>query len=466
MGSGRDDDDDSGWQTKTQVIKGGTKVAARTDGGEYRAAEAGGLARLRELERQADHVGMAGWLTRKFDIRLWMTRLDYLHCRVLLADTGREAPADALSFYRRAGWSGAALETYRARFGNFGKRIHAMPDRYRRIVDGERLRIGAHDWRVVVGTGHSPEHACLHCPELKLLISGDQVLPRISSNVSVHPTEPDANPMADWLASLDKLKAQVPDDVLVLPAHNEPFRGLHARLDHLAQGHHRSLARLLKTLDQPKRVIDVFGALFARAIDPAEGSMQLGLASGESIARAIHGANCVTNHRVEATMRLAGRLPRTARASERQEVCVQTSASQPPWSRSHRSAPKVTTNAPVRSGSRRRPRSAPSGSAEPSRRRSVASKSRPPKAMAATSGAIAILNTSASATAPPASSQRTGACDGAAITERSSTSGAERSTAGCVRCISSAAAETLPRRATAWKVASWRKVAFLVSGMA
>jgi len=119
---------------------------------------------------------------------------------------------------------------------------------------------------------------------LKLLISGDQVLPRISSNVSVHPTEPEADPMSDWLASIAKIKAEVPDDVLVLPAHNEPFRGLHARLDHLAQGHHRSLARLLKTLDQPKRVIDVFGALFARAIDPAEGSMQLGLASGESIA--------------------------------------------------------------------------------------------------------------------------------------------------------------------------------------
>ena len=231
-----------------------------------------------------DHVGMAGWLTRKFDCPLWMTKLEYLNCRVLAADTGREAPTDAIRFYRRAGWGEAAIEDYRARFGKFGQFIHALPDSYRRIRDGETLRIGEHDWRVVVGYGHSPEHACLHCPELKLLISGDQVLPRISSNVSVHPTEPEADPMSDWLASIAKIKAEVPDDVLVLPAHNEPFRGLHARLDYLAQGHHRSLARLLKTLDQPRRVIDVFGALFARAIDPAEGSMQLGLASGESIA--------------------------------------------------------------------------------------------------------------------------------------------------------------------------------------
>ncbi len=231
-----------------------------------------------------DHIGMAGWLTRKFDCQLWMTKTEYLNCRVLAADTGREAPDDAIRFYRRAGWDDGAIEDYRARFGKFGQFIYALPDSYRRIRDGEMLRIGGRDWRVVVGTGHSPEHACLHCPDLKLLISGDQVLPRISSNVSVHPTEPEADPLHDWLSSIEKIKAAVPDDVLVLPAHNEPFRGLHARLDHLAQGHHRSLSRLLKSLDRPKRVIDVFGALFARAIGPADGSMQLGLASGESIA--------------------------------------------------------------------------------------------------------------------------------------------------------------------------------------
>ncbi len=149
------------------------------------------------------------------------------------------------------------------------------------VIDGEVLRIGKHDWRVIVGTGHSPEHACLYCPELKLLISGDQVLPRISSNVSVHPTEPDENPMADWLASLAKLKAQVPDDVLVLPSHNECFRGLHARLDYLAAAQHRTLNRLLKSLAEPRRTIDVFAALFARAIGEGDAGL-LNLATGES----------------------------------------------------------------------------------------------------------------------------------------------------------------------------------------
>ena len=230
-----------------------------------------------------DHIGMAGWLTQKFNCTLWMTQLEYLHCRVLTADTGRKAPDDAVAFFQKAGWSAGAIEAYRGRFGNFGKYIHALPESYRRITDGETLRIGAHQWRVIVGTGHSPEHACLYCPERQLLISGDQVLPRISSNVSVHPTEPDADPMRQWMASLAKLKHEVPDDVLVLPAHNDCFRGLHARLDYLAASQERALDRLRKTLREPKRAVDVFVALFGRSIDEADAGL-LSLATGESLA--------------------------------------------------------------------------------------------------------------------------------------------------------------------------------------
>jgi glyoxylase-like metal-dependent hydrolase (beta-lactamase superfamily II) len=234
-----------------------------------------------------DHVGMAGWLARKFQCRLWMTRLEYLTCRVLVADTGREAPDEAVTFYRRAGWDEDAIERYRTRFGGFGRNVHALPDSYRRVVDGESIRIGRHDWRIVVGNGHSPEHACLYSPALKVLVSGDQVLPRISSNVSVFPTEPDADPLGDWLASLAKLRAQVPDDVLVLPSHNEPFRGLHARLDALEAGHQRSLDRLRRLLAEgPCRAVDAFSALFARNIGADQ--MLLGLATGESIAHLNH----------------------------------------------------------------------------------------------------------------------------------------------------------------------------------
>jgi glyoxylase-like metal-dependent hydrolase (beta-lactamase superfamily II) len=227
-----------------------------------------------------DHIGMAGWLTRQHSCRLWTTRLEYVTCRMLVADTGREAPADGVRFYHAAGWDDAALEHYRARFGGFGKAVYALPDSYRRVVDGEELTIGRRIWRAVVGRGHSPEHLCLHCPELKVLISGDQVLPRITSNVSVFPTEPDADPLSEWLTSLASIKQRVSDDVLVLPSHNEPFRGLHARLDALIEGHEVRLARLAAALANPKRAVDVFGLLFRRRV----GVEMLSMATGESIA--------------------------------------------------------------------------------------------------------------------------------------------------------------------------------------
>ena len=107
------------------------------------------------------------------------------------------------------------------------------------------------------------------------------MLPRITSNVSVFPTEPDADPLNDWLTSLEQIKRRVPDDVLVLPAHNDPFRGLHARLDYLGASHHEALGKLLALLDSPKRAVDVFGALFSRPIDDKH---LLGMATGESLA--------------------------------------------------------------------------------------------------------------------------------------------------------------------------------------
>ncbi len=251
----------------------------------WRKAFAGPLAgktvsRVFVTHMHPDHTGMAGWLTRKFACRLWITRLEFLTCRSLAADTGLEAPDEALAFYRTAGWDETAIENYRSRFGFFGKSLHVLPNSFRRLNDRDRFMVGDHEWEVVVGSGHSPEHACFYCPGLKLMISGDQVLPRISSNVSVFPTEPDADPLRDWLTSLARIKTRIPDDVLVLPAHNDPFHGLHARLDQLIDGHERILKRLRRQIAEPKRSIDVFGTLFGRAIDDSV----LGMATGESIA--------------------------------------------------------------------------------------------------------------------------------------------------------------------------------------
>ena len=239
-----------------------------------------GVTRVICTHMHPDHMGMAGWLTQQYDCRLWTTRLEYLTCRVLVADTGREAPPDGLRFYHAAGWDEDALASYKARFGGFGKAVYALPDSYRRIVDGEELAIAGRPWYAVIGRGHSPEHLCLHCAELRVLISGDQVLPRITSNVSVFPTEPDANPLEEWLESLASIGKRVPDDVLVLPSHNEPFRGLHARLAALISGHEQRLARMQEELATPKRAIDVFGVLFRRRV----GADMLIMATGESVA--------------------------------------------------------------------------------------------------------------------------------------------------------------------------------------
>ena len=249
----------------------------------------GGLPVTRVLvtHMHPDHVGLAGWLTRRYGCKLWMTREEYLSCRVLAADTSSQPPQEALDFYSSAGWTDEQLDVYRVRSGSLSKMSGPLPHSYRRLRDSEELTIGDLHWKVVVGTGHSPEHACFYCPELKLLISGDQVLPGISSNVSVYPTEPLADPLADWLQSIEKIRRLVPDDVLVLPAHNEPFRGLHARLEHLAAGHASGLERLRDSLREPRRAVDVFGALFARPI-LGEDLQILQLATGESLAHLNH----------------------------------------------------------------------------------------------------------------------------------------------------------------------------------
>lgn len=227
-----------------------------------------------------DHSGLAGWLVRKHSAALWMSRLEYLMLRVLVGYTGQEAPAEAVRFYRQAGWTEEALDRYRARFGEFGKNVYALPDAFHAIADLDEVSIGGRPWEVVVGNGHSPEHAMLYCRKTKVLISGDQVLPQISSNVSVHPLEPDADPLTDWLRSLERIRLRVPEDVLVLPSHGAPFHGLHARIDRLMNGHEEGLRRLAALLETPRRAVDVFPALFKRQVD----EKVLGLATGESLA--------------------------------------------------------------------------------------------------------------------------------------------------------------------------------------
>jgi len=226
-----------------------------------------------------DHIGQAGWICRRYGAALWMSRLEYITARVLVTDEP-PAPQEAIDFLIAAGWEDSWVEAYRERYGMFGKGVCALPQVYTRIEDRRDIEIDGRTWRVITGSGHSPEHVCLWQPELKLFISGDQVLPKISSNVSVWPTEPAADPLNDWMSSCWRLMAAIPDDVLVLPSHNTPFHGLHARLEGLIEGHEKRLIRLERGLSEPKSAVELFSTMFMRKISSGDRMM----ATGETLA--------------------------------------------------------------------------------------------------------------------------------------------------------------------------------------
>jgi glyoxylase-like metal-dependent hydrolase (beta-lactamase superfamily II) len=227
-----------------------------------------------------DHVGLAGWLTERFAVPLLMTRGEWLFGRLLSVDVRDAPPAEAIAYWRAAGWQEARIEAEAAKgWGRFASVVSPIPVSFIRIQEGDRLTIGDRTWRILIGSGHCPEHACLIDDEAGLMIAGDQVLPRITSNVSLSLSEPEADPLGDWLASIGKLKG-LPDSLLVLPSHGDPFTGLHARLDALDFGHRDRLDALHARLEEPLRAVDCFGVLFARAIEDS----MLGLATGEALA--------------------------------------------------------------------------------------------------------------------------------------------------------------------------------------
>ncbi|MEO0576383.1 MAG: MBL fold metallo-hydrolase [Pseudomonadota bacterium] len=227
-----------------------------------------------------DHVGCAGWLCEKHDVPLYMTRGEYLMCRVLVADTGKEAPLAGQQFYQAAGFDTDALDRYREMFGGFGKAVYQMPDAFERLQHGQILEIGSREWQVITTSGHCPEHASLYCAKDKLLIAGDQLLPTISSNVSVWPTEPNADPLGFWLDSCRLLLDSIAEDTLVLPSHGKPFRAAHMRLNALIDEHETGLEKLKTLCQTPQRTIDTFPALFKSKITPGN----LIMATGEAIA--------------------------------------------------------------------------------------------------------------------------------------------------------------------------------------
>ncbi|MEK6541983.1 MAG: MBL fold metallo-hydrolase [Pseudomonadota bacterium] len=272
-------DDDGG----TAIVDTGLRLPPCSDA--WEALFAGALAdtaitRIICTHMHPDHIGLAGWLVKRFGVPLHMTRGEWLTARLMVSDVRDEPPAEVTAMQRAAGWDDAAIEAARAQgWGRLRRVVHHLPYGYSRMVEGQLLSLGPHDWRVVIGSGHSPEHACLLGERDGVLIAGDQILPRISSNVSLSSGEPDANPLGEWLASIAKLM-QLPADLLVCPAHGEPFRGLHVRLRALHDEHHERLDAMVAALDEPRRAVDCFPLLFKRVI----GDEHRGLATGEALA--------------------------------------------------------------------------------------------------------------------------------------------------------------------------------------
>jgi glyoxylase-like metal-dependent hydrolase (beta-lactamase superfamily II) len=228
-----------------------------------------------------DHIGMAGWICERWRVPFYMTEVEYLSGLSFSRMQREHYSWSSGQYLQHAGFNPEQVEHASTRFGGFGDYIKPMPTAYRRMVDGSSMVINGHRWRVVVGRGHSPEHACLYCESLNLLISGDQVIPKITSNVSVMAGEPEANPLKEWLASHERLLELLPADALVLPAHNAPFYGLHVRLRHLIEHHEEHLLALEEAcVDAMPTALELLPVLFKRPLD----DNHIGLALGEWIA--------------------------------------------------------------------------------------------------------------------------------------------------------------------------------------
>ena len=249
--------------------------------------ELDGLPVLRVLvtHMHPDHIGLAYWLCERWNARLWMTMTDYMvaslwSSRRTDAGAGPGGQSAVEHFARHGLTDPDAQEQIRQRASYFPNLVPAVPSRYTRIMDGDQVRIGGRDWRVIVGYGHAPEHASLFSPDLGVLISGDMVLPRISTNVSVFDYEPDANPLPLYLRSLHGYDG-LPRDTLVLPSHGRPFKGLHERITQQHEHHRDRLAEVLEACAvKPQSTSDIVPVLFKRKLD----LHQLTFAMGEALA--------------------------------------------------------------------------------------------------------------------------------------------------------------------------------------
>ena len=226
-----------------------------------------------------DHMGNTGWLTQRFGVDLWCAQAEFLISQVAhrTGELGEHHPR--MEHYRRNGCTEEQLIALAGRGDHYIRLVPTIPPTFRLVADGDTLTIGGRRWTMIVGHGHSPEHAAFWCKEAGVLISGDQVLPKITSNVSVWPDQPHGNPLRRYLASLEHFR-DIAADALILPAHGLPFRGLPERLAEVRTHHDARLANTLDAITEGRSAAEIVPVLFRRKLD----SHQLSFALGEALA--------------------------------------------------------------------------------------------------------------------------------------------------------------------------------------
>lgn len=238
------------------------------------------VARVLLTHHHPDHVGLVGWFQDR-GAELLTTRTAWLYARMLTLDVQDRPSAQSMQFYARAGMAPEMLaKRATERPFNFADVVAPMPLGFTRVEEGETLTLGGRRWRVRLGQGHAPDHITLWSEVDELVIGGDQLLPGISPNIGVYPTEPEADPLTEWLEATARFVPHARDDQLVLPGHKLPFTGLPFRLQQMAENHHQALERLLGHLHEPQTAAGCFPALYKRPI----GEGEYGLALVEAVA--------------------------------------------------------------------------------------------------------------------------------------------------------------------------------------
>jgi glyoxylase-like metal-dependent hydrolase (beta-lactamase superfamily II) len=243
------------------------------------ANELEGLPVLRVIatHMHPDHIGLAHWLCERWNAPFFISATDFMVATILCTCLDASSGERTVQFYAQHGLNDA--ETARKlleRKPYFTTLVPSVPAQYHRLIDGGTLQVGAHAWKCISGYGHAAEHMALYCAELGVLIGGDMMLPRISTNVSVYEQEPEADALALFLSSIDRFLA-LPAETLVLPSHGKPFTGLHIRIQQLHDHHRDRLAEVIAACTQkPCSASDVLPVLFKRPLDFHQTTFALG----------------------------------------------------------------------------------------------------------------------------------------------------------------------------------------------